>query len=771
MEAKQELDSIIRQVEPGTVADSSCQVLVAIDTRTGQPASQGLWAGLNKKHQRHFLVTNSHRSGSVAVRNGLKIGIADFTRDFRFDLLVDYEAKCNPGREVRVAQALWSGATPQERLESLLTRWVLKRLEGQASDFVRTFDRSAGDLAGELRTRAFDLTGLTLGIRVRLDGAEQIDSLRIGPLALAVRVRDGDDEVSLRFDAELIVDPGKESVAYLHRDSRLFLDKEIQRKVREYFLSEVNLQQFHVDLEGRVQTELWRCLDELIAPYGRRLSRLILGGEVFPGVVEVTKVEHCFSHRLRDYPEPVEVKTELLLQLCDLGRYVRAKTPDLERWANREVENAAIQSLFNVTYTELCLQYDEKKNEIERRMKDKAAAIGYELKQLVTITDLQFDVLRRPFLVRVADEFSTRIAKLKVRLEVNATLVIPHPRDIAALLDRRIDVKEQIRATLIDRIQQQLHEVTPESFYMEFETAKEEGQLPVRAQLEALIVKTVRGEFCAEVLGLSCKQLETDLSLRLERLMAPLHTFELKVVSSRGGPEVVFDGGFRVTGVDERGWIPFQTAAPEPDKLRECAIRHLQSVLADAALGHLLQTSNAEQLKRVNEWVQTRIQDEFGLRVRVMDWLRRPLEEEQRAAKARLSLVTDTVEEQETQIELTREMRGRRKDMLLQAADSRLEQTQKLQDKLSRLQISGDEPEVEQALRETIARLQEEQESALRRATADRSKTIVPSLRSARDILTEGVDPDVVPAGAAPSETTGAQAGPEASDGPASDEA
>src|SRR5689334_6561151 len=120
----QELDAIVRIAEAGTPIDSSCQVLVPIDTRTGQPA-RPTFLSLGRKHWKHLLVTNSYNSSAVALRRHLTIGMEDFSRGWRFDLLLDYEARCNPGREVRAAQALWSGASPQERLEALLRGWVL----------------------------------------------------------------------------------------------------------------------------------------------------------------------------------------------------------------------------------------------------------------------------------------------------------------------------------------------------------------------------------------------------------------------------------------------------------------------------------------------------------------------------------------------------------------------------------------------------------------------------------------------------------------------
>jgi hypothetical protein len=744
MTTGQELDAVVRWVDAEVSIDPSCQVVVPIDSRTGQPVRAGIWPALGKKHHRLALVTNSHRAAAVAIRNDLRIPVADFSRGWSFELILDYQARCQPGREVRVAQALWQGPSPQDRLESLLEEWVLGRLEGRVAEFIGDFDRAAEELAGEIRDLAAEQTGLTLAARVQLEDNGRRGPLRIGPVAFAVCVRDCDDELQLRLEGDLAIVPGKERIAYLQREREKSLGEEIQREAREHLATGVTLHQFHVELSGHVQQELWRRLDAFLEAYGRRVVRLSLRGESLPGLEKMEKpkcFEHQFSYRLCDYPKPVEVKTELLLELVDLGAYARAQVRDLKDWANSEVQEAVTLSLFRVTYTELCLHYEEKKAEVERRMKERAAAIGYDLKQLITITDLQFDVLRRPFAVTFEDEFATKLAKFRVGLEVNASVVVPHPSEIASLLDRSMDVKEQIRDTLLDRLRQEFHDVEPQSFYMEFDRALE-GRIPVRERLEAVIRTTLAEEFHAQALSLSCKQLDSELSRRLDRLMATLHTFEVKVVASRGGPPVLFEGSFRVLGADPEGWIEFRTSSPEPEALRDCAARHLGYLLADKTLGELIQTPNAVLKGTVNLWVQSRLRKQFGLTVEVMDWMRRPLPGELHAAAVRDGLVKTTLDEVEEGIGLSREMRKTSREMAQEAADSRLQELRDLPKRIVRARADGD-LDLERQLRERIAELKEEQKVALEELKEDPSGIILPRLAAARGLLVEEADKGV----------------------------
>jgi hypothetical protein len=276
---------------------------------------------------------------------------------------------------------------------------------------------------------------------------------------------------------------------------------------------------------------------------------------------------------------------------------------------------------------------------------------------------------------------------------------------------------------------------------MEFDTAPE-GRTPVREQLEAVITSTLEQEFHAQALSLSCKQLDSELSRRLERLMAQLHVFKFEVEASRGGPRVAFEGSFRVLGVDQEGWIAFQTSSPEPERLRDSAIRHLRHLLADEALGRLIETSNAAQKKAIDRWLLTRIQEEFGLTVRVMDWLRSPLDQERHATKAWLELVDANLDGEQERIALNREtLTDTRKSaqlMLQEEAKGRLEQLADLQERLRRVRVAGGSPDEEKELSERIAQLKDEQKRALSELRDDSSSVILPRLESARGLLVAG---------------------------------
>jgi hypothetical protein len=727
--ASQELDAVVRWVEDGVAADPSCQVLVPIDRRTGQPGRGGLW---NRKHRRSMLVTNSHRAAAIALRKGLRISTGDFARGLRFEMILDYEAKCTPGREVRVAQALWQGASPQERLEELIEKWVIDRLDGRVAEFLSDFDRQAPDLGGELRARAAQETGLTLSVRVSLEDAGRPDALRIGPVKLTVSVRDRDEELQVQLEAELGAQPGRERIAFLYRDREESLRRAVLIQVSEYFAGGVTSHQFHTELADRVRDELLQRLDSLLAPYGRRVVRLSLRDETGPEDKQASarsrRFEHQFPQRLGDdYPEPVQVRTEVLLELVDRGRYERAQSPDLKKWAAAEVEDAVTRSLFGVTYTDLCQSYEEKKAEVERRMKARAATIGYDLKQLVTITDLQLDVLRRPFPVAFKDEFATSEAKLSVGLEVNVSVVVPHPAQIASLLDRRVDVKQQIRGTLLERVRQELHQISPESFYMEFEKSTH-GEA-VRDRLAVVISKTLRDDYHAEALALSCKQLDTDLSRLLARLIEQLHPLNLEVEIELGGPAVKFEGSFRVLGVDPQGWYDFQSKRPESEDLCKSGGSHLLQLLADVSAATLIQTLNADWRAVANKALQSRMQQEFGLKVQLMDWRRHALPVDPRQVE--VESMTAAIAAEKERIAVRSRILKSRSGQLEAAEDRRQKELGELQGRLRRLQQDGGSPEEQKELREKIARAQEEVARALEDLMTERPGAVVRRLHSA----------------------------------------
>jgi hypothetical protein len=708
MPTLQALDAVIRLVAPTTPVDASCQVLVTIDSRTGQLPRGSFWSAGGQEYYRYFLVTNSRSAAAVARRSGLRVGIEDFTRGLAFELVIDYESRCAPGREIRVAQALWNGTGPQERLEGLLRNWVAERLASHATDFLREIGSASRALAEELRVRAFEQTGLTLEIRIRLVDAEP-DRLPFGPLVVRAGVCDCDEEVEIELEGELEVAPGEELIAFARRNQDAALIDSLVIETSRHFATKVTLQQYQFDLAGGVQQQLRHRLYEFLEGSGRRISRLKLSGDSLSDVVESRLVEHEFLHRPQDYPETVRVQTAALLQLADLGAYVRAHAPDLAAWTEREVERAVIESLFGETYTNLCLHYEEKKAEIERRMRERATMIGYELKQLVTITNLQLEILRHPFSIRVEDEFATKLAELKVGLEVEASILLSHPGEVAALLDRRVEVRAYISDALRNRLRETFHHVDPERFYMRFES--DEGGCSVRSQLEAVIRETLESKFQARVVALSCKQLPTELSRRLTRLMQPLHEFEV-VIEARGGPPICFDGSFRVSGVDPQGWEQFKTTNPEPEMLCKAVIRHLQHLLADHAAKSLMDMLNVEGKKGVTWLAQERVRNEFGLLIQIMDWSRRRLPDEMK------------------RIEQVAALGDREIASLTETLDRQRDQLRNLE---KRLRL-GSAPQDEASLRRQIAELKVEQKTTIKEAQRELARGI-----SSRCLPTKGL--------------------------------
>jgi hypothetical protein len=367
------LDAVIRRVEPTAAVDPSCQVLVTIDTRTGQPPRTSWWPALSREHQRHFLVTNSRSTAAVARRESLRIAINDFASALHLELLLDYEARCAPGREVRVALALWQGLSPQAKLEEILQRRVLDRLAGHVSNWLRDVETERRALEEELHIRANEEIGLTVAIRARLADADKLLPIPFGPLSICTGVCDCDAEVEIEIEGELSVAPGEQQIAFSRRDQNAELVHSLVDETSRHFERQVTLHHYQFDLSETVQQHLWQKLDSFLVGSGWRISRLKVKGAPLPAViVSPPPFEHTFSHRPHDYPGTVDIRASALLQLNDLGAYRRARSPDLESWTRHEIERAVVESLFGARYTDLCLHYEEKKADIEQRMRARA---------------------------------------------------------------------------------------------------------------------------------------------------------------------------------------------------------------------------------------------------------------------------------------------------------------------------------------------------------------------------------------------------------------
>lgn len=689
MPAEQGMLPIFRRVESPSRAESLSQVPVTLDA--DGHAAPAKWLG---RKQRHFIVNNSRNPDAVVRREDLLVEVSDFEGEGPpVRLSLSYDARCQPGDEIRLVEAFANESDPQLHFHRRLKFWVEDFGQRNHGSFVDNFTPLAHELRRELKERAARDFGLTLRLRVRIDGAERLSTIEIGPLTLPIRIRGVANKLDLQLEMELAVDPDAIPRAVRHLERLPRLKDELLAEISGFFTSQVTLHQYAYQLAGQVAPALEARLHPLARAQGRLLSRLHLQpGSPLPGVLTSLETTHSFECELAEYPVLVEVKSRFWLELYDVGKYTAAGSPALREWAAKRIEDTSRSLLFGIRYTELMRQLEEKKNEVKHRMELEARNIGYTIKQLITLTSLQADVLREPFTLQVNDQFPTAVSQVEAGLEIVVNTRINEIDRVEDLLNRQRDVKEVMRAAIREHVANMLHAVDPETFYLYFKihsppkTENGRREEPLERRIRREISKMLQDRFGAEDVHISLKQTETNITELIHSTLSTTREFSIVVMPRHASRlPIPFKGTLAVTAIDPRGWRNFLKNRPTMDTIENTVKRALETRLGEHENpDELYQFSTLKMVKLINAWASQRLGEEFGLCIEIRDWSRGYTLEDEMRGDALIKLTEARAADLLKDIEDQTERQNIQRELGLKSVRGLLDEYTSLQDALKK---------------------------------------------------------------------------------------
>jgi hypothetical protein len=581
------LDSVIQKVA-STVKPEDNERLVTVEAKRKRAVPRrALWG-----EYRQYLVRNGADPRNEARVEIDHLALRDL--DHQVTAAVSMQLSCPPGNEARVAEALFDlTRSPGEMLERHVERWFTESCrDGGVEGFVRRCFADRAKLQKTLADTVLREAGMQARVRVSLHAEQSLDAIRIDVPRLAVLVRDYDEEQELSLRVALEVDEENRAAAVLHFPRNVELPQLVRSEVRRHVRQHLTLQEFCTGLAtGSAKDGLAAHLDQVLAPAGRRVGALVLQAQAPEGVCLSLPTEVPVRCRVHEFPEEIVIKNKVLLLLKDLARYRRAGSPPLDGWLQKKLSEAIPQLLFETRYIDLLIDFEPVEGRVKQALRAEAEAIGYEIKQFVTVPDLPPIRLRDSFPIDTVGTFETALRGVEVKLQVVVTARIPQLEKIKGFLNRHQDVLRLMEEAVHAALRDTLHGMDPERIYMRFnhsDPVRYPGERPVQDELKELVrARLEDGEFHADVIGVTIKMVETKLIERFNKLQERICPFAVGVASFHGGPAVVFRGDFRVVSVDPEGWHNFQLLQCELDEIRAQVETHLLA---------RLQTMHSEQL-------------------------------------------------------------------------------------------------------------------------------------------------------------------------------
>lgn len=571
------IDPLIRAFELGSVVAGNAQTVVLIDMARGTVTPRKPFFG----DVRHYLVSNTGDARHVGT--GIVSGFQLQDLECSIAVSMRFDARCRPGNEQKVALALFDrGALPGAVLERYLKLWLRELSDDRIADFVSEFFDDQHALEKKLTDRARAEIGLDMHVRLSLDAERSLNTIMVSEEVLATVSDYDDEEQPLEIKAGLEVDEHNKTVAILQSNRYDDLHELVPREVVRFIRQNVTMQAFFTQLnEAPVREPLIRHLNVALASFGRKIGTLSLEAE--PTELQFSYQEDVdVLCRLHQYPRQVKISNKVQLILTDLARYRAAKSPPLKKWLQEKLERFIPQLLFEARYIDVLLAFEPFEEAIRSTVAQHAAAIGYQIKQFITVPDLEPIRLKDPFIVEAESSFATKLPNVSVKLQLIVTTRIPRLEDVKDKLNRELFIPRLMSDSILKVVGIYLHRTQPDRFYMRFDNTDPdhpEEKATVESELIAVVKEQLENEFHADVIDIVVKRVDTDLVTRLRQLQERICPFEVRVASLHGNEVVVFNGNFQVETVDAEGWYKFQLLRNDLNEIRDHLEKHLLAEL------------------------------------------------------------------------------------------------------------------------------------------------------------------------------------------------
>ena len=614
------LDKVIKEIDKAEassqakIKDSRKKIVIVDKTAKTIITKIPLFSG---KNIIYYLVANNNDATNIAECQKILVEITDFAQNRKLGICAAYRASCPAGNEEKVAQSLCGDHSPGSELDRKIQAWIAKLTDDRAAEFIDDYPNTVNQLQNDLKRTAQEEVGLKIDFRLFLDQDEQ--QLDEFGQEIFVRVSDWDEELELQFKTKLIVANRLKAKANLGDGWEISLIKLTKQEINKYLLKSTTISQFYYELKDTVRNGLVSHLDEILNEKGWKVGYLYLDSKkVALGALpkELVEIHYAINCTVQKYSKPVSVENTLQMLPKDVRRYISAQSPNLQAWAKSKLEKIVKTALLEKNYSDILESFEKESEEIKKEMLSEADAIGYAIKHIVSLPQMEHTYLKEKIEIKNEKaEFSTNQSGIKIKLTTTVTAKFESFTKIKDDLNQTVNqIKELMRETVNSTTREILRTVDPERFYMRFyEPAP--GEKSVEQELKNAVKKALEERFGAIVGSIVPIPEETEIVDYLQRLMGMIGFFECQVPSLTGGDTVKFQGDFKIISVEQGSWYTFQSRFQSRQKsqlqLREelDALKKQHSKLI--GMGDL--EDNREEIEGINQRVNAIENEIFGL--------------------------------------------------------------------------------------------------------------------------------------------------------------
>ena len=104
--------------------------------------------------------------------------------------------------------------------------------------------------------------------------------------------------------------------------------------------------------------------------------------------------------------------------MCIRDRYKRAAIEDLEKWIKNKLDKITQEIFFDYSRLRLLNKIKDVKKNIEQKLQKECSKIGYNIKYLTSLPNMDELSLKQGFKVKSQTSFKTRDSRMKIKVDI-----------------------------------------------------------------------------------------------------------------------------------------------------------------------------------------------------------------------------------------------------------------------------------------------------------------------------------------------------------------
>ena len=370
---------------------------------------------------------------------------------------------------------------------------------------------------------------------------------------------DSKQSIALEISCRVRLINGKEHLAALLFHKENDPDTFFVNKLTTWLLHFTNNQKNFSNTYFQVENELINSINNEAAVHGLELQLSITPHTTTPPPTEYALIKQNITCQIRD--REVDLICTMVMNLTDQRRFRMAQITDIDQWLKSKLERIAQNILIEKTFVQFLQKFDD--SEIQKKLSEEVLQIGYTMKQLISVPNLEVLDLLNGFTFNTENGntagspilYNTRDRRLPVSLDVIVKgKVSSFEGMIAEHLKPQTDLLDVMRKQVIETIRHFIQGITPERFYLHF-SSKFKGEIAFEVELEQMIRNLLETQFNAKDLSIIITPLDTQLTNRFHELESQFWSFDCQSMSER----IKYTVQFSVTNVHPEGWYTFKS--------------------------------------------------------------------------------------------------------------------------------------------------------------------------------------------------------------------